>query len=195
MVGAAGTCQPAAVARRSQARRRARPAYDAGVQGERSLYRCRVTQPSHDTDSYRPAAILPHAAGRPLTRPGGRPQPLAAAYAPLTRSHTQARRHPRRAAPIAADAPPLQCVRLSTGGRGALPEGPSSGRRLGLVAVPSNSPLRSARRGAATRPLPRCRRLLSALIPWRPPIMVIMDLATDTRVARAAITAVWAQTG
>ena len=27
----AGTCQPAAAARRSQARRRARPAYDAGV--------------------------------------------------------------------------------------------------------------------------------------------------------------------
>ena len=31
MVGSAGTCQPAAAARRSQARRRARPAYDAGV--------------------------------------------------------------------------------------------------------------------------------------------------------------------
>ena len=31
MVGSAGTCQPAAVARRSQARRRAPPAYDAGV--------------------------------------------------------------------------------------------------------------------------------------------------------------------
>eukprot|EP00964_Phaeocystis_antarctica_P014203 scaffold7820_cov51-Phaeocystis_antarctica.AAC.2 len=30
-VGSAGTCQPAAAARRSQARRRARPAYDAGV--------------------------------------------------------------------------------------------------------------------------------------------------------------------
>ena len=75
---------------------------------------------THDTDSYRPAAVLLYAAGRPLTRPGGRPQPLAAAYAPLTRSHTQARRHPRRAAPIAADAPPLQCVRLSTGARRCL---------------------------------------------------------------------------
>ena len=32
MVGSARTCQPAAAARRSQARRRARPAYDAGVQ-------------------------------------------------------------------------------------------------------------------------------------------------------------------
>ena len=31
MVGSVGTCQPAAAARRSQARRRARPAYDAGV--------------------------------------------------------------------------------------------------------------------------------------------------------------------
>ena len=31
MVGSIGTCQPAAAARRSQARRRARPAYDAGV--------------------------------------------------------------------------------------------------------------------------------------------------------------------
>ena len=31
MVGSAGACQPAAAARRSQARRRARPAYDAGV--------------------------------------------------------------------------------------------------------------------------------------------------------------------
>ena len=31
MVGSAGTCQPAAATRRSQARRRARPAYDAGV--------------------------------------------------------------------------------------------------------------------------------------------------------------------
>ena len=31
MVGSARTCQPAAAARRSQARRRARPAYDAGV--------------------------------------------------------------------------------------------------------------------------------------------------------------------
>ena len=31
MVGSAGTYQPAAAARRSQARRRARPAYDAGV--------------------------------------------------------------------------------------------------------------------------------------------------------------------
>ena len=31
MVGSAGTCQPAAAARRSQARRRARPAYDARV--------------------------------------------------------------------------------------------------------------------------------------------------------------------
>ena len=31
MVGSAGTCQPAAAARRSQTRRRARPAYDAGV--------------------------------------------------------------------------------------------------------------------------------------------------------------------
>ena len=30
MVGSAGACQPAAAARRSQARRRARPAYDAG---------------------------------------------------------------------------------------------------------------------------------------------------------------------
>ena len=75
---------------------------------------------THDTDSYRPAAVLLYAAGRPLTRPGGRPQPLAAAYAPLTRSHTQARRHPRRAAPIAADAPPLQCVRRSTGARRCL---------------------------------------------------------------------------
>jgi len=33
---------------------------------------------------------------------------------------TQARRHPRRAAPIAADAPPLRCVRLSTGARRCL---------------------------------------------------------------------------
>ena len=32
MVGLAGTCQPAAAARRSQAGRRARPAYDAGKQ-------------------------------------------------------------------------------------------------------------------------------------------------------------------
>ena len=31
MVGSTGTCQPAAAPRRSQARRRARPAYDAGV--------------------------------------------------------------------------------------------------------------------------------------------------------------------
>ena len=31
MVGSAGTFQPAAAARRSQARRRARPVYDAGV--------------------------------------------------------------------------------------------------------------------------------------------------------------------
>ena len=31
MVGSAGTCQSAAAARRSQARRRPRPAYDAGV--------------------------------------------------------------------------------------------------------------------------------------------------------------------
>ena len=31
MVGSAGTCQHAAAARHSQARRRARPAYDAGV--------------------------------------------------------------------------------------------------------------------------------------------------------------------
>ena len=31
MVGSAGTCQPAAAARRSQARRRARSAYDAGM--------------------------------------------------------------------------------------------------------------------------------------------------------------------
>ena len=33
MVDSVGTCQPAAAACRSQARRRARPAYDAGVLG------------------------------------------------------------------------------------------------------------------------------------------------------------------
>ena len=35
-VGSAGTHQPAAAARRSQARGRARPAHDAGVQGQKS---------------------------------------------------------------------------------------------------------------------------------------------------------------
>ena len=33
MVGSAGTCQPAAATRRSEARRRARPVNDAGVPG------------------------------------------------------------------------------------------------------------------------------------------------------------------
>jgi hypothetical protein len=37
------------------------------------------------------------------------------------------------------------------------------------------------------------RRL--AQIAWRPPTTAIMELATDTRVARAAIMAVWGQTG
>ena len=104
--------EPAAT--RPPSARIAQPTQDRGNALSASFYTL-----THDTDSYRPAAILPHAAGRPLTRPGGRPQPLAAAFAPLTAT-TQARRHPRRAAPIAADAPPLRCVRLSTGARRCL---------------------------------------------------------------------------
>ena len=83
-----------------------------------TLYRRRVTQPSHDTDSYRPTASSPpYAAGRPshiLEADPSHSQP----HLRLSRAATtRARRHPRRAAPMAADAPPLQCVRLSTGAR------------------------------------------------------------------------------
>ena len=58
----------------------------AGLQGERSIGV--VLHLTHNTDSYRPAAVLPYAAGRPLTRPGGRPQPLAAALR-LSRAATR----------------------------------------------------------------------------------------------------------
>ena len=83
-----------------------------------TLYRRRVTQPSHDTDSYRPTASSPpYAAGRPshiLEADPSHSQP----HLRLSRAATtRARRHPRRAAPMAADAPLLQCVRLSTGAR------------------------------------------------------------------------------
>ena len=85
-----------------------------------TLYRRHVT-PSHTTPivtgpqqySYMPQGVPSHV----LEADPSHSQP----HLRLSRAATtQARRHPRRAAPIAADAPPLQCVRLSTGARRCL---------------------------------------------------------------------------
>ena len=93
MVGSAGTCQPAAATRRSQARRRARPAYDAGVH----------LRP-------RPAGPRQQTAPRPRAYAGGGPWRRKSAFgSPMTGR--------RRAADDARPRPPEDAAPAAVGGR------------------------------------------------------------------------------